>query len=346
MEHTNALLNTIPGQIVRDIEDEGVCYNIMVAGEGYIGKTSLVRELFGVEIAPERDEVFFHEMCDMACTPNPLAELIGTPASSTLDKVSITITATKTTLYDRGVKLYLTVYEVSNIGDSVVCEEDWVPIRNLILNRYEEYHMEEEMGRCAKDKRVHCCLYFLAPHAVPREIDLVAMEEIGKISNLIPVVSKADMLTQKEYKKIKESIFTSLVSRQISLFDCILVDECKKVVELSFMPLKYFTPRRVYPYSTQEGAESEINVLRDLLITQHAIDLVEMTEKFYESYRRSKLTVEILTCTESGLNEHFKRTIVLEEVKLKALSKRIEEKKKNYQALIAQHKQTIPEELL
>lgn len=346
MEQANALLNTIPGQIVRSIEEAGVCYNLIVAGEGYSGKTSLIRQLFGVEGETERDEAFFHEVCDMTCTTNPLAELIDTPVLASLDRTNISITATRGTLHDQQTKLHLTVYEVSGIGDAVVCEADWVPIRNLILNRYEEYLMEEEAGALVRDKRIHCCLYLMLPRRAPREIDLLTMKEIGNITNLVPIIAKADMLTPKEYKEIKESVFSALVAHQVRLFDSILVDECKKVVELSFMPLKYFTPHRQYPYSTQEETDSEIGVFRELLLSVHAIDLVEMTEKFYETYRRSKLIVEILTSPESGLDEQFKRAVTLEEAKLKTLSKRIDEKKKHYQSLIAQHRQSIPEELL
>ncbi|OAG31945.1 hypothetical protein NEDG_00420 [Nematocida displodere] len=336
MEHPNAVVNTLPAQIIQGIEEGGVDYNILVAGEGFSGKSSLIQSLFGVQLFPERNEGFFHEVCDMACTSNPLAELLETTASVMPERTNITLTATKTVLIHGSVRLNLTIYEATSLGDTFASEGDWIPIRNLILNRYEEYHMEEDLGVTERDKRIHGCLYLSTPRHTPREIDLVAMKEIGKICNLIPIISKADMLQEAEYKEMKESFVSALSDRRVQLFDCILIDECKKVVELNFMPLRYSTPDRLYSYSTLPTTDTDVAVLRDLLIKSHAIALVEMTEKYYESYRRHKVIVEVLTASDSGLDENFRREIKLEESKLKSISKRIEEKKKTYQLLLSQ----------
>lgn len=342
----NNLVGCIPVQIRRGIEEKGIDYNIAVAGEGFSGKSSLIRNVFGLDInKTEKDQSFFNEVCDIVCTSNPLADLLG--ASSTSSRSNLSITAARSTLVEESTRINLTVYEISGIGDSVDPENDWIPVRNLISNRYEEYHMEEDKGSNATDRRIHCCLYVLSPRRKPRQIDVKAMKEIGKITNLIPVVSKADSLTGEEYKEVKETLFAALTQEEVQLFDSILVDEFRKVVELSFLPLRHSTPGRVYPHSlpAQPVLSPDITSLRDLLIRSHAIDLVEVMEKYYEKYRKNKLVVEILTQPNPVLDEDFTRKIRLEEAKINLLFTRVEEKRKAYLSLVAQQKKLIPEEL-
>ncbi|KAI5184976.1 septin 7 [Nematocida homosporus] len=350
MEQTSSLVNTLPNQIIKGIEDTGINYNIIVAGEGYSGKTSLIQSLFGIDMqTATRDNDLFHEVCDMVCTNNPLADLLEAAPAVKLDSLGISVSATRVTLQEESIHLNLTIYEISHIGDSLKNQLDWTPIRNLIFNRYEEYHMEEDLGTNIQDKRIHCCLYLTNPRIIPRQVDINVMKEIGQITNLIPVISKADTLTSEEYKQMKETLFSTLVAHKVQLFDSILIDECKKVVELNFVPLRFSTLNRIYPYhahQSQHTQESDLVTLRDLLIKSHAIDLVEVTEKYYEHYRRNKMIVDVLTATDSGLDENFKRKIGLEETKLKTLTKRLAEKKKNYLLLISQHKHLISEDLI
>lgn len=348
LDRTEDLLNSLPKQIVKSIEESHIDYNVMVMGESYSGKTSLINSVFNIGVEPSEytcDEEFFKEVCDMACTNNPLAELIDYSGSS-LEKNSTSISGTSYLLNEDGVKMNLTVYEISGIGDSIHSSNDWILAKNLVLNRYEEYHMEEDHGLLKNDKRIHVCLYVINPTQALRDIDISCMQEMGKIVNIIPIISKADMLSDESYKKSKEYIFSTLILNKVQLFDSIFIDECKKVVELNFMPLKYSTPNRVYPYSTDTGTHNDINTLRDLLISQHLVDLIEVTDAYYETYRRNKLIVEILIGKDTGISEDFQRRMGLEELKIKKLRKIVEEKKTRYQMLIAQHKTIIPPELL
>ncbi|KAH9387328.1 septin 7 [Nematocida major] len=345
-DKTGNMLNTLPRQIMQSIESEPIYYNVMVMGEGYAGKTSLVRALFGIgECKPEKNDGIFHEVCDMACTNNPLAELMDASEHS-LEKNSTSISATSYTLWENSISMHLTVYEVGGIGDSLHSSCDWALAKNLVLNRYEEYHLEEESGLLRNDKRVHVCLYLISPTDILRDIDVKCMREMGKIVNVIPILSKADMLTDEAYKACKESVFSALMANNVQLFDSIFIDECKKVVELNFMPLKYSTPGRVYPYTHEAGSSSDINTLRDLVISQHMVDLIEVTDAYYETYRRNKIIVDILIVKDSGISEDFQRRMCLEEAKVKKLAKAVGEKKTRYQMLIAQQKSTIPPELL
>ncbi|KAI5167191.1 septin 7 [Nematocida sp. AWRm78] len=348
MNNSGQLLNTLPKQIIRSIEQKPINYNIIVMGESYSGKSSLIKNIFCLGESPQANwcDDLLHEVCDMAGTANPLAQLTGTH-SINLEKNNTSISASRYTINENGIRMNLTVYEIGGIGDSVYNSFDWVPAKNLIMNRYEEYHMEEDSGILDNDKRIHACLYMLSPTTNMREIDITSMYEMGQIVNVIPIIGKADMLSDEQYKEMKERIFSTLISNKVQLFDSMYVDECKKVVEINFMPLGYSSPNRPYAYGVSSTrAESDIKILRDLLISQHLVDLIEVTDKYYETYHRNKMIVDILTKKSSSISEDFQRRIELEESKIKKLLKRIEQKQSSYQMLAAQHKSIIPKELL
>ncbi|KAI5149473.1 hypothetical protein NEAUS05_1792 [Nematocida ausubeli] len=350
MNKISQTLNSLPKQITKSIESIPINYNIMVMGESSTGKSSLIRDIFGLDtaegISVEWDDDLLHEIGDMACTANPLAQLISIHPSN-LEKNKTTITATRYTLKEHEIKMKLTVYEVGGIGDAVNNLFDWVPAKNLIMNRYEEYHMEEDKGILDNDKRIHVCLYLVKPTDVLREIDIVTMQVLGEIVNVIPIISKADMLSDEKYIEMKESMLSTLISNKVRLFDSILVDECKKVVEINFMPLRYSSPNRAYSYGESVGqGVSDIKTLQNLLISQHLVDLIEVTDKYYETYYREKMIIDIFRQKNSKISEDFQRMLGLEESKIKKISKRIEQKQASYQMLIAQHISTLPKELL
>lgn len=348
MEENNSLVECIPRQIIRDVEESGIDYNVLVCGEGYSGKSSLISHLFGVPASTaavsssassqpgilSEDEGLFREVCDMACTSNPLADILDTTPEFQPAKTPVSISATRCRLREGLVAVNFTVYEAGGLGDAIGGpSHDWVPFRNLVMNRYEEHHMAEEKGRRVEDKRIHCCIFLLAPRPSVRDADLDAMKELGKVCNLVLVISKADMLTPQAFREMKETYLSAIHTHKISLFDCILVDQCKKIVELNFMPLKYSTPGRKYAYLQTPTQDTYLAPLRDLLLKTHLIDLVSMTEEYYEGYRRNKLIVDLLVSQNSGLDDEFKRKIALEEAKANSIARKVQSKRKKLEDL-------------
>ena len=57
------------------------------------------------------------------------------------------------------------------------------------------------------DKRVHACLYFIAPtgHGL-KPLDVEVMKKIHKKVNIIPVIGKADSCTVKEVNMFKTKV--------------------------------------------------------------------------------------------------------------------------------------------
>ena len=83
-------------------------------------------------------------------------------------------------------------------------------------------YLQDESGlnrRHIVDNRVHCCFYFINPcgHGL-RPIDIEFMKTLQTRVNLVPLISKADMLTPKEIKKFKKRILDELAKHQIRIY--------------------------------------------------------------------------------------------------------------------------------
>ena len=82
--------------------------------------------------------------------------------------------------------------------------------------------MTDESGlnrRHIVDNRVHCLFYFINPcsHGL-RPIDIEFMKTLQTRVNLVPLISKADMLTPKEIKKFKKKILEEIAKNQIRIY--------------------------------------------------------------------------------------------------------------------------------
>jgi septin 7 len=347
----------LPEQALRESTSEGISYNLLLAGSGFTGKSSFIQALLGmqergeqsVESSGMRDEGFFHEVCDMFCTNNPLALLLEESVSASPEHLKLSVYATRVSVLESEFCARCTLYEVGGIGDSSSGGYDWIPIRNMILNRFEEHHIMEERGIEGADKRIHACVYFL--DRVIREIDVKSMKEIGRVCNLVPVVSRADSYTEEEFREMKEEMSRIICEEGLNLFEWVPVGESKKVVELNFFPMRLITGGVAVQRSGEEGEggdcvvrdygwgrvlakddSSDLGRVRDILIRTNTVDLFEMCEKYYEDYRKNKMIIDILTNPgKGGINENIRRSILLEESNLKKQMKRIREKKVAYE---------------
>lgn len=86
----------------------------------------------------------------------------------------------------------------------------WHPIKAHIENRYEQYWREEtavDRKAVISDSRIHACLYFIAPsgHSL-KELDVQAMKALAKCVNVIPLIAKADSLTDEERVHFKARV--------------------------------------------------------------------------------------------------------------------------------------------
>ena len=61
--------------------------------------------------------------------------------------------------------------------------------------------------RYIQDTRIHCCLFFINPtgHSL-RPIDIIVMKKLSEVVNVVPVIAKADTLTQNDLAAFKERV--------------------------------------------------------------------------------------------------------------------------------------------
>ncbi|KAI9266064.1 Septin-domain-containing protein [Sporodiniella umbellata] len=283
----------LPNQVHRKSVKKGFQFTCMVVGESGLGKSTLVNTLFNNQLYPPRETVeLSHEN------------------NQTVEIKSIT-----SDIEENGVKLSLTVVDSPGFGDFVNNEESWKPILDNIEARFDAYLEQENRvnRRRMTDNRIHACIYFIAPtgHAL-KPLDIEFMRRLHTRVNLIPVIAKADTLTEEEVVAFKERILADIAYHNIQIYQAPVYeyDDHETIAEnkeiISKIPFavvgsdKEFDTeegRRVrgrkYPWGIIEVDNEEhcdFVKLRQMLIRTHMEELKEFTnDVLYENYRTEKL---------------------------------------------------------
>ncbi|KAK4297575.1 hypothetical protein Pmani_030028 [Petrolisthes manimaculis] len=177
----------------------GYSFNLMVIGRSGLGKSTLVNTLFKSTTVSRRK----------VGNVDPLP-------------TTTQVRHTSTALTEGGVHLDLTITDTPGFGDHVNNENCWDPIVTYIEKQYERYLEEEQkVDRLLPipDTRIHCCLYFISPtgHSLS-SLDVEVLSRLDKITNVIPVIAKADTLTVEERSAFKERIRADLTDHGINIY--------------------------------------------------------------------------------------------------------------------------------
>ena len=171
-----------------------------------MGKTTLINTLFSTELSPAKNYNKRH--------------------FKQLDKLT-EVEIIKAELEERQFKVKLTVIDTPGFGDYVNNRDSWLPIVEFIDDQHEAYMRQEQQPQRHEktDLRVHACLYFIRPtghtcvhlcasvfflvlillHRL-KPLDIEIMKRLGTRVNLIPVVAKADTLTQNDLFLFKQRV--------------------------------------------------------------------------------------------------------------------------------------------
>ncbi|XP_012944970.1 septin-2 [Aplysia californica] len=264
----------------------------MVVGESGLGKSTLVNSLFLTDLYPERH----------------------VPSAAEKIEQTVKIDASTVEIEERGVKLRLTVVDTPGFGDSLNSVDCFKPIIQYIDEQFERY-LNDESGlnrRHIVDNRVHCCFYFINPsgHGL-KPLDVAFMKAVHHKVNIVPVLAKADTLTQIEVNNLKKKILDQIDEQGIRIYplpDCDsdededYKEQCRQlkgavpfavVGANTIIEVKGRKVRgRMYPWGVVEVENPEhcdFIKLRTMLIT-HMQDLQEVTqETHYENFRAEKL---------------------------------------------------------
>jgi len=121
----------------------------------------------------------------------------------------VSIQSISADIEENGVRLRLTVVDTPGFGDFVNNDDSWRPIVENIEQRFDAYlEAENKVNRMnIIDNRVHACVYFVEPtgHSL-KPLDIEVMRRLHTKVNLIPVIAKADTLTDEEVVMFKQRV--------------------------------------------------------------------------------------------------------------------------------------------
>ncbi|KAK3703850.1 Cell division control protein 3 [Vermiconidia calcicola] len=284
----------LPNQWHRKSVRKGFNFNVMVVGESGLGKSTLVNTLFNTSLYPPKERK--QPSLDFA------------PKTVSIQSISADIE-------ENGVRLRLTVVDTPGFGDFVNNDDSWRPIVENIEQRFDAYlDAENKVNRMnIVDNRVHACVYFVQPtgHSL-KPLDVEVMRRLHTKVNLIPVIAKADTLTDEEIAAFKQRILADIQYHNIHIFEGprYELDDEETIAEnneiMSKVPFAVVganaevqTPEgrkvrgRRYPWGVIEVDNEEhcdFVKLRQMLIRTHMEELKEHTNNFlYENYRSDKL---------------------------------------------------------
>mgnify|MGYP003365183536 CR=1 FL=1 len=277
--------------------DQGITYNVLVVGRSGSGKTSLVNALFGTDL------------------------LSHGANNRTTERSARKLQMSKFVVSNNDMRLNFSLVETSSYGNALDNSFAWVPITNYIDEQMKLRVFQEEQPHRGEmsDGRVHLCLYLLEPVGscdgsdCISQLDLYSMKELGRKCNLLPVISKSDMLTNEEIVRYKGCIqqVCELHEIEICKFVCefplgedhhgSLVAHVKQAYPLAVMsggPETEYRSRR-YPWATIDGhLESEFLQLQDLVLSRGLVPFIKSTDSAYESIRSAVLTTRVLKVKE------------------------------------------------
>lgn len=280
--------DSLPDQLLRKFLMKGFYFNLMVAGEGGLGKSTLINSLFLTDVYVNKSYEYGKVM--------------------TVSKTEAIQTASFE-LKEGNVALDLTVIDTPGFGEDVDNTQSCNDIIQYVKDQFETYLKFETSAKRGdeRDTRVHCCLYFIPPtgHGL-RPADVVFMKKLHQMVNVIPIIAKADSLTANECSKFKRKIMEDIEANDIRIFTPM---ECETEEESSFVQRTPFAVigsntivevagqrvrGRKYPWGTvlvENTEHCDFIPLRDVVLRTHLHDLVDVTNQVhYENFRAQRLS--------------------------------------------------------
>lgn len=293
-------LDQLTRQRERMAKRKGIQFNIMVAGQTGLGKTTFINTIFDTKIIPSTG---------------------GHMEAPFLPQRTVNISRFRTSLDHGPTHLDLNVIDTPGYGDKMNNSFAWTPLTDYIDEQIRSYVFQEEQPYREKlrDNRVHCCLYFLPPTSKGiSALDIVTMRELSKRVNLIPIIAKADAFNDTELRNFKLDVKKLLKTHRIKVCRLLsrseaslkeIADEAPYDVISSNVKTmddsgRYIRSRK-YKWGTinvEDPKSSNFKRLKELIFDVYCTDFIASVELYYERCRTSLLRKRILKA--KGYLEH------------------------------------------
>ncbi|TFK54631.1 GTP binding protein [Heliocybe sulcata] len=284
--------DTITEQIEHKLLKRGFQFNVIVAGQTGLGKSTMINTIFASHLIDSKGRKEADE-----------------PVRQTTE-----IQAVSHVIVENKVKLRLNIVDTPGYGDQVNNEDCWDPIIKYIKDQHSAYLRKELTAmrdRHIQDTRIHCCLYFINPtgHSL-RPIDVIVMKKLSEVVNVVPIIAKSDSLTLEEREIFKQRIREELVYHNIRLYPFDTEENDEEEVQINeqirnMIPFAVVGSERnvIIDGKTVRGRKNRwgvVNVedpahcefvhLRNFLTRTHLQDLIETTAQIhYEAFRSKQL---------------------------------------------------------
>ncbi|KAI9029277.1 Septin-domain-containing protein [Hyaloraphidium curvatum] len=284
-------VDALPNQTVIRSRRKPYVFNLMVAGESGLGKTTFINTLFD---APLKEHWERKNVTDQ-------------PTVHIQSNVYLLNEKDKN---GKDVALQLTVIDTPGFGDALNRETNFDPIAAYINQQYAAYYASEGESSVRpeiEDTRIHCLLYFVSPNGKGlRDIDVEFLKRMGEIANVIPVIAKADTLTQKEMATFKAQMLSDLESNNIKIYPNSYCEDTEVIADLvQHIPFSVIGSDNTVEYKGQRGRgrnyrwgavfveapeHCDFGALRDMTIRRNMMDLIATTHSIhYANYRATTM---------------------------------------------------------
>lgn len=191
----------------------------------------------------------------------------------------------------------------------------WLSITDYIDEKLRVYLFQNEQPDRSKvkDDRVHVCLYFLVPGVKTLlSLDITAMQQLSTRVNLIPVISKSDILSLEEIARFKDTVNEAILQNDIRI--CNLITDQEVVQKINqhfpFSVIGSTTYHKVgnqlvrgrkYTWGVAEvdnEKHCDFKYLKEILMGDDLLELVQSSEFFFEIYRSECLETRLASLKE------------------------------------------------
>ena len=158
------------------------------------------------------------------------------PSTHYKEKVSLNVSTFE--LFEKEIKLKLTLIETAGYGDQINKENSHEPILEYVNEQYEKFLLQElslkRRFRQVDDTRVHVCLYFICPtgHSL-KALDLQTMKVLDRKLNIIPIIAKADNISKQELVEFKKRIMSVLNKNNVNIYQFPVDENCCEINSLN-----------------------------------------------------------------------------------------------------------------
>jgi len=213
-------------------------------------------------------------------------------------------------------KVLMTIIDTPGFGDRLDNSQVSQNVLQYVEKQFRDYLSGQlKINRNAKylDPRVHASLYFLDPSAPfsLSEMDMEFMRTLGRSTNIIPVIGRADMLAEGELINYKKMILEQINANDLKIYNFPIFSDDEEAFMSTNNQLEDMLPfalvgseeyhevngqkvcGRKYPWGIVEvenPQHCDFATFQDVLLNTHLEALKEDTHEIhYEYFRKTDL---------------------------------------------------------